>query len=218
MKDYFGNKPVMQLLILGPPSYVYTVKFNLLIRLVGTEGGDLIPELQEIGALRKHLPYGRYLTTMEELEETYAPADDANRRKIWLAFEEVTSIVRQAYGRLAAVWLGGSFITSERWPHDIDVVYLVDEDSYRDGIKGPRGRFITQVLLRKNPVTTRLNQFVDAYLFPVPPTAIDNNYNYSAARGYWDQFWSKARYEEGNSRWLYPAAGYLEVMIDGYDS
>ena len=175
----------------------------------------MIPELQEIGALRKVLPYGRYLTTMDELENAYAPANDTNRRAIWDAFQQVTSIVRQAYGKLAAVWLGGSFITSEEQPHDIDVVYLVDEDSYSRGIADPRGQFVTQVLLRRSPVADKLDPLVDAYLFPVPPTAI---YNYSAARGYWDQFWSKARYEEGNSRWLYPAAGYLEVMIDGYDN
>ena len=196
----------------------YSIAFSPWLSVVETEGGSLIPELQEIGALRKVLPYGRYLTTMEELEEKYVPADDDNRRAIWLAFQEVTSIVRQAYGKLAAIWLGGSFITSEEQPHDIDVVYLVDEDSYSKGIKDPRGQFVTQVLLGKSSVTTKLHPLVDAYLFPVPPTTIENNYNYSATRGYWDQFWSKARYGEGNSRWLYPAAGYLEVVIDGYDN
>ena len=178
----------------------------------------MIPQLQEIGALRKVLPYGRYLTTMEELERTYVPSGDDNRRAIWDAFLEVTAIVRQAYGRLAAAWLGGSFITSEAEPHDIDVVYLVDGESYCSGIADPRCQFVTQVLLRKSPVADKLNPLVDAYLFTVPPTAIDNDYNYSAARGYWDQFWSKARFEEGNDRWLYPAAGYLEVIIDGYDN
>lgn len=178
----------------------------------------MIPELQEIGALRKVLPYGRYLTTMEELEKTYVSSGDNDRRAIWDAFQEVTAVVRQAYGRVAAAWLGGSFITSEEEPHDIDVVYLVDGNSYNSGISDPRGQFVTQVLLRRSPITNKLNPLVDAYLFTVPPTAIDNNYNYSAARGYWDQFWSKARFEEGNDRWLYPAAGYLEVMIDGFDN
>lgn len=178
----------------------------------------MIPELQEIGALRRVLPHGRYLATMDELEKTYVPIADANRRAIWDAFQQVTDIVRQVYGKLAAVWLGGSFITSEEQPHDIDVVYLVDESSYGKGITDSRGQFVTQVLLRRSPATDKLNPLVDAYLFPVPPTTIDNNYNYSAARGYWDQFWSKTRFEGGDKRWLYPAAGYLEVMIDGYDS
>ena len=42
--------------------------------------------------------------------------------------------------------------------------------------------------------------------------------NYMVTRGYWDQFWSKARFAEGNDRWHYPSAGYLEVIIDGYDA
>ena len=82
----------------------------------------MIPELQEIGALRKVLPYGRYLTTMDELGETYAPTDNAVRRMIWDAFQEVTAVVRQAYGKLAATWIGGSFITSEDYSDRKSVV------------------------------------------------------------------------------------------------
>ena len=178
----------------------------------------MIPDLQEIGALRKVLPYGRYLTTMSELESRYVPSDDSNRRAIWDAFQEVTSVVRQAFGKVSAVWIGGSYITSEENPHDIDVVYLVDGNSYSKSIEDSRTQFVAQVLLRRSLIVDRLNPYVDAYLFPVPPTTAEYNYNYSAARGYWDQFWSKARYEDGNDRWLFPSAGYLEVMIDGYDN
>lgn len=177
----------------------------------------MIPELQNIGALREVLPYGRYLTTCEEIEARFVPKDDENRIKIWEAYESVTAIIRQIYGRIAAVWFGGSFITSECEPHDIDVVYLIDGDSYTQAVSESHGQFITHVLLRKNPIVSRLDPLVDAYLFPVPPTDTAINYNYSASRGYWDQFWSKARFEDGNDRWLYPAAGYLEVVIDGYN-
>ena len=145
----------------------------------------MIPELQEIGAVRRVLPLGRYQTTMDELRNKYVPEDNANRREIWDAFQEVTAVVQQAYGRLSAVWIGGSFITSE-------------ED--------------------KNPLVKRLNARVDSYLLPVPPTEYGYDYNYMVTRGYWDQFWSKARFAEGNDRWHYPAAGYLEVIIDGYDA
>lgn len=178
----------------------------------------LIPELQNIGALRKVLPYGRYLATMSEVESRYVPNSNENRKAIWNAFLQVTDIVRQVYGKLAAAWIGGSFITSEDSPHDIDVVYLVDTNSYTKGISDPRGQFVTNILLRKNDQNPRLHSLVDAYLLPIPPTTVVNDYNYSAARGYWDQFWSKARFEEGNDRWLYPAAGYLEVIIDGYNN
>lgn len=176
----------------------------------------MIPAQQEIGAIRKVLPHGRYLTTMQELENVCVPPGDTNRRAIWDAFQEVTAVVRCAYGRLAAVWIGGSYITSEEHPHDIDVVYLVDGNSYNSANEDPRVRYLTQVLLGKNPQIDRLNPLVDAYLFPVPPTTVDINYNYSVARGYWDQFWSKARFNDGDDRWLFPAAGYLEVLIDGY--
>ena len=177
------------------------------------EEETLIPELQEIGALRKVLPYGRYLTTFTELEARFAPNDE-NRTQIWRAFQEVTDILKEVYGRIVAVWFGGSFITSEQTPH---VVYLIDGDSYSRAVSEPYGQFVTHVLLRKNPAVSRLNPLVDAYLFPVPPTDTNIHYNYSVSRGYWDQFWSKARFEDGNDRWLYPAAGYLEVIIDGYD-
>lgn len=178
----------------------------------------MIPELQDIGALREVLPYGRYLTTYEELEARFVPEDDENRNRIWKAFQEVTFILKQAYGKIAAVWFGGSFITSECKPNDIDVVYLVDSESYSQAISGSQGQFVTSVLLRKNPTIGRFDPLVDAYLFFVPPTETANDYNYSVSRGYWDQFWSKARFEDGNKRWLYPAAGYLEVIIDGYDN
>lgn len=178
----------------------------------------MIPELLDIGALRKVLPYGRYLTTMDEIEKIYAPEHDENRRTIWDAFQMVTGTVRQTYGRLAAVWVGGSFVTSEKEPHDIDVVYLVDGDAYNQAIISPQGQFITQILLRNHPKVEKLDNRVDAFLLPVPPTEYSYNYNYVAARGYWDQFWSKARFPEDNNRWHYPAAGYLEVIIDGYDA
>ena len=178
----------------------------------------MIPELQEIGAVRRVLPLGRYQTTMDELRNKYVPEDNANRREIWDAFQEVTAVVQQAYGRLSAVWIGGSFITSEEVPHDIDVVYLVDGDAYNKAASDPRGQFVTQVLLHKNPLVKRLNDRVDSSLLPVPPTEYGYDYNYMVTRGYWDQFWSKARFAEGNDRWHYPAAGYLEVIIDGYDA
>ena len=41
---------------------------------------------------------------------------------------------------------------------------------------------------------------------------------YAQMRGYWDQFLSKTRYvEEKDDRWHYPAAGYVELIVDGYD-
>lgn len=178
----------------------------------------MIPSLQEIGAVRRVLPHGRYLAAMDDVEQRYVPAGDGNRRAIWDAFQETTGIVRQAYGKLAAVWIGGSFITSEQEPHDIDVVYLVNGEVYQQAITSPQGQFVTQILLKRNALVKKLNERVDSYLLTVPPTEYGYDYNYMVTRGYWNQFWSKARFPEGDDRWHYPSAGYLEVIIDGYDA
>ncbi|WP_251158109.1 DUF6932 family protein [Caniella muris] len=177
----------------------------------------MIPGLRDVGATREVLPYGRYLATLEEVEGEYVPEGDENRRKIWDAFLEVVSVARQVYGRLVAVWIGGSFVTSEPSPHDIDVVLLVRDENYRSAVSDQRGRFVTGMLLGA-PGFPALSDLVDAYLLPVPPTECERVKGYSESRGYWDQFWSKARFEDGDDRWLYPAAGYLEVIIDGYDA
>ncbi|MVX61074.1 hypothetical protein GKZ27_06365 [Enterorhabdus mucosicola] len=176
----------------------------------------MIPTLQDIGANRTVLPLGRYLATMEEVERVYVPEGDRDRRDIWDAFQRVSSIVRQAYGKLAAVWIGGSFVTSEARPQDIDVVFLVTADSYCTAVEEPQGQFVSQILLGANPVVQCLDELVDSFLMVVPPTQMGYEHNYMLARGYWDQFWSKTRFAEGDGRWLYPAAGYLEVIIDGY--
>lgn len=176
----------------------------------------MIPELLDIGAVRKVLPHGRYLATMEDIEAKYVPEGDENRRAIWDAFQEVTSVIRQAYGKLAAVWIGGSFITSEETPHDIDVVFLLNGEVYRQAIVNPEARFVTQILLKRNPLIKKFSDRVDSYLLTVPPTEMGYEYNYMVSRGYWDQFWSKTRFPEGDVRWHYPSAGYLEVIVDGY--
>ena len=61
------------------------------------KGERVIPELRDIGALREVLPYGRYLTTLEEIEERFVPENDQNRQAIWQAFQRVTERVSKAY-------------------------------------------------------------------------------------------------------------------------
>lgn len=182
------------------------------------KGERVIPELRDIGALREVLPYGRYLTTLEEIEERFVPENDQNRQAIWQAFQRVTELVRKAYNGLDEVWIGGSFITSEPTPHDIDVVYLVDDMLYQRAQKTTLGQFVSAVFTRSDPrVPQVFDPLVDAFLVSVPPTAMTMDQQFAAPRGYWDQFWSKTRFEKGNNRWLYPASGYLEVIFDGYE-
>ena len=178
----------------------------------------MIPELIDIGAERKVLPLGRYSCTLDEVRQRYVPEGDENRALIWDGFLKVIDFVKLTVGSLAEVWIGGSFITGEAHPHDIDAVFFFKEEKI--ATVGQTGSFVLNVLSRRlAPNIERLDERVDGYMLVVPPTEFDNDidHGYTPWRGYWDQFWSKARFFDNDARWLYPAAGYLEVMVDGYD-
>lgn len=190
----------------------------------------MIPELVDIGAKRKVLPHGRYACTLDEVEERYVPEGDANRKEIWNAFKKVLLAIQNFACPVAEVWVGGSFITSEAEPHDIDAIFFVQGQVVGNEISvtlhdNEFGAYVLNVLSQrvmdeKNPSCfKRLHPKVDGYLVFVPPTDVKGNISYSTTRGYWDQFWSKARFDDSDdNRWLYPAAGYLEVMVDGYEA
>ena len=175
----------------------------------------MIPELTDIGAERKVLPLGRYSCTLDEVRERCVPEGDENRTAIWDGFLKTVNFVKATVGSLAEVWIGGSFITDEEHPHDIDAVFFFKEE--RLAVVSQPGIFVLDVLAGRLGRGKRLNEYVDGYLVVVQPTEIENKdpQGWISARGYWDQFWSKARFGDDDVRWLYPAAGYLEVMVDG---
>lgn len=171
----------------------------------------------DIGAKRRVLPLGRYSCSFDDIRERYVPDDDENRSAIWEGLLTVVNLVRGTVGSIAELWIGGSFITSEENPHDIDVVFFFKEECIKS--VDNRGAFLLNLLSGRYGHDRRLNSYVDSYMMVVPPTEFENDASrgYIPWRGYWDQFWSKTRFEDDDKRWLYPAAGYLEVMIDGYD-
>lgn len=177
----------------------------------------MIPELVDIGAKRKVLPLGRYSCSLDEIRNSYVPDGDENRSAIWDGLLTVVNLVKETIGSIAELWIGGSFITSEENPHDIDVVFFFKEDRIKS--VDSRGAFLLNLLSGRYGSDLRISSYVDSYMIVVPPTEFENDtkQGYTPWRGYWDQFWSKTRFENDDKRWLYPAAGYLEVMIDGYD-
>ena len=180
-------------------------------------GVRLIPRLTDIGAERKVLLLGRYSCAFDEIRERYVPEGDENRAAIWDAFLKTVNLVKETVGSLAEVWIGGSFITDEGHPHDIDVVFFFKEGQIES--VGKEGAFVLNVLARRLDLVQRLDSRADGYLVVVQPTKLDGDdlHGWTSQRGYWDQFWSKARFKDDDVRWLYPAAGYLEVVVDGYD-
>lgn len=88
----------------------------------------MIPELVDIGAKRKVLPLGRYSCSLDDIRERYVPDDDENRSAIWDGLLTVVNLVKETVGSIAELWIGGSFITSEEIPHDIDVVFFFKEE------------------------------------------------------------------------------------------
>ena len=145
------------------------------------------------------------------------PDGDENRSAIWDGLLTVVNLVKETVGSIAELWIGGSFITSEEIPHDIDVVFFFKEECLKS--VDSRGAFLLNRLSGSYGPDRKVNNLVDSYMMVVPPTEFENDTKrgYTPWRGYWDQFWSKTRFEDDDKRWLYPAAGYLEVMIDGYD-
>lgn len=145
------------------------------------------------------------------------PDGDENRFAIWDGLLTVVNLVKETVGSIAELWIGGSFITSEEIPHDIDVVFFFKEECLKS--VDSRGAFLLNRLSGSYGPDRKVNNLVDSYMMVVPPTEFENDTKrgYTPWRGYWDQFWSKTRFEDDDKRWLYPAAGYLEVMIDGYD-
>jgi len=178
----------------------------------------MIPDFIEIpGAKRKVLPPGRYGATLDEIQKRFVPDEDSNRQAIFTnlcgfarAFEELT-------GSLLEIWIGGSFITSENHPHDVDAAFL-----FRTATENFNDLPVDQQEALRN-----LCQFgkqcasVHAFPLAVPRTGIeDEPIWYMKNRGYWDQLWSKCRMADlpGNVKAPpvpYPLSGYLVVSIDG---
>lgn len=174
----------------------------------------MIPELVDSGGIRRVLPLGRYLATLDEIKERFAPSADQNRCEIFDGFMEALRLAKFAFGSVCSVWVGGSFITSEETPHDIDVILVVHEKAYEAALNTNHGRFIISLFQEKHG----FGEKVDAFLLGIHPTgSLNDSSPYLLNRGYWDQFWSKSRFEDpDDERAMFPSAGYLEVIIDGF--
>lgn len=179
-----------------------------------------IPSLVDNGGTRSVLPLGRHSATLEEIEECFVPEGDVNRREIFNRFLSVFYASKEVFGSVCSVWIGGSFVTSEPTPHDMDVVFLIRPEDYDRARESERGKFFLDRLGTKHG----FGAAVDAFFFVVEPfdaeadPRVDVEFcRYLTTRGYWDQLWSLSRFADpSDQRAFLPSAGYLEVVVDGF--
>lgn len=169
------------------------------------------------------LPMGRHHASMEEAESYSTIGDAGLRRELWAEFEQLTDHVRAAVGRVPAAWLSGSFFSTKERPGDIDVLYLLHRQELED-VTDNDGRTLLGLLAQGGAVKEALGLRVDAYVLPWWPrtgvnrgTAGDRPKRYLENRGYWDDLWCRLR-DTNSSLEKIPRRGYLEVIIDGYET
>jgi len=129
--------------------------------------------------------------------------------------------VRDAVGRVPAVWLSGSYFTSKETPGDIDCVYVVDhEDLTRAREDTAVANFLGVVA--SSQVKTYFGLEVDSFILDWWPRAGPNvgsnvrRESYLEKRGYWDDLWQRDKTAGDARAQKIPSKGYLEVILDGY--
>lgn len=172
------------------------------------------------------LPVGRYLTDITEVNATYVDAaqfaTSTTRAEIWQHFESATAELRRIVP-VAYVWIAGSFITNTMDPDDIDVVYWC-EDRLVDAVTDLRDKQILEMFsLNSLRATTGLRVDTRYGRWNVHPNADSTpdakHLAYAQMRGFWDDFWLRARSGAKSDPRVrmdaLPRRGYLEVTLDG---
>lgn len=167
------------------------------------------------------LPFGRWATTIPEIDAAYVPADPNDvRRQIWDQWVSLTIALKSVVGEIASCWLSGSFFTDKAIPGDIDCLYIIDTDRLAAVTASQRPDHIWFVQqATKGLIKANYGIPVDSYVLEWVPTSGPNipvgARSYLELRGYWDDLW--VRVKDSNHRLdSVPRRGYLEVIIDGY--
>lgn len=172
------------------------------------------------------IPPGRFRATLDEVAAAWveAPvfAESATRREIWSEWLEAVQALRGAVPVIAA-WLGGSFLSPKLDPGDLDCVWVIDDVTLaatRLDLERARltGLFAQNKL---QSVGMRVDSYVLAWRRrPGAAPRDELDWQYLRYRGYWDDFWQRARSgpkgSEPTRADAVPSRGYLEVMLDGF--
>nr|WP_138733093.1 hypothetical protein [Modestobacter excelsi] len=146
----------------------------------------------------------------------------ASRQSIWAQWHEAAAALR-AVVPVCAAWVGGSFLSQEMEPKDIDCVWIVDEGLLDEVRQDPDAR--QYISLFANGLIRRDDMRVDCRIMhwrPRPGIEMEDarDQDYAMWRGYWDDFWQRVRNgPEGAPRTraeTLPRRGYVEVVLDGF--
>lgn len=156
---------------------------------------------------------GRYRQTFDQIANHWAFND--HRAQLLIELRSFVAAVQQVVP-IAAIWVGGSYLTSKEHPSDIDVTLTIEIDEL-DKIPEQRKVLITTEGLHS--IARSLNVRVDAYILPwasydEPDTSNPDHARYLQTRGYWDDWWMRTRGTSHEQR--IPRRGYLEVIVDGH--
>ncbi|WP_323099381.1 DUF6932 family protein [Intrasporangium sp. YIM S08009] len=166
---------------------------------------------------------GRYCVDPADIERTICVLPDAaHRAALWAEWQELTRIVQQEVGPVAACWLSGSFFTDKQTPGDIDALYVIHHKVLEDVDPASHGAQIVDIMSNFK-VKDVLGLRVDAPIlpwWPRPGVRKGNNADrlerYLQQRGYWDDLWSRVRDNAHPKEDSLIRRGYLEVIVDGY--
>lgn len=182
----------------------------------------MLPSLDPIAGL---LPQGRHVCTTAEVEIAFvkdvAFFGSPTRADLWSEWNTALAVLQSSV-TVHAAWLGGSFTTSKFDPEDIDVTFVINgEDLRQRGINDQR---IVSLFKGGGLVKSSLGLRIDSYTIPWEPYLLGPVFpihaEYFRARGYWDDWWQRARQAPKGSPPqpgdAVPRRGYLEVLLSDY--
>ena len=105
------------------------------------------------------LDLGRHPTTMAEFEARFVThpdfASSTTRSGIWQEWQAATDYLRQQLP-VAAVWIGGSFVTAKLDPSDLDCTYLLDHSHVAQAQTDPVKATVLAQFSTPNAVESRI--------------------------------------------------------------
>ena len=184
----------------------------------------MIPPLDPATGL---LPLGRQVCSADEVEIAFVKDilffGSATRRAIWDDWNDALSTL-QSTVIVHAAWIGGSFTTSKLDPEDIDVTFVINGADLRQ--RSVPEQQIIAPFVGGGQLKSVLGLQVDSYILPwecLPDPSQGMNYfrdQYYVWRGYWDDWWQRARQTPKGSPPVpadaLPRRGYLEVLVSDY--